>query len=236
MILALIPARSGSKSIPNKNIKDYCGKPLIAWSIEQAKQSKYITDIIVSTDCEEIKKIAEKYGAEVPFLRPKKISGDHSTDYEFMKHATEWLEYRNRTPGMIVHLRPTYPNRNFNDIDKCIEKFRNEPSYTSIRSVVESEHSAYKMYTNKNQQLIPLFNTINGINEPYNNARQLLPKCYWHNGCIDITTPNCLKKFESVSGNKILMYEMKNDEVDDIDTIEEWNRSEKHYYTTLKPE
>lgn len=235
MILALIPARSGSKSIPNKNIKEYCGKPLIAWTIEQAKQSSEITDIIVSTDCEKIKQIAEKYGAEVPFLRPKEISGDHSTDFEFMKHTVDWLKTeRNTTPHLIVHLRPTYPNRKIKDLDEAIKKFRhntvfNNKPYTSLRSVVEAEYPAYKMYKKEGkQELKPLFERVNGIEEPYNNARQLLPKCYWHNGCIDITTPECLEN-GSVSGNKILMYEMEKNEINDIDTIEEWNRSEHNY-------
>lgn len=230
MILAIIPARSGSKSIPNKNIRLYSNKPLISWTIEQAKNSKYITDIIVSTDSEEYKKISEEYGATVPFLRPKEISEDNSTDYDFMKHTIDFLK---ETPQMIIHLRPTYPNRKFKDIDNAIEKFQynltfNTNPYTSLRSVVESDYPAYKMYSiNGKQELTPLFNLVNGINEPYNNARQLLPKSYWHNGCIDITTPECLKKFRSVSGNKIMPYIMKNDEINDIDTIEEWDRSEK---------
>lgn len=234
MILALIPGRSGSKSIPNKNIKQYAGKPLIAWTIEQAKKSKYITDIIVSTDSEEYKNIAEKYGAEVPFLRPKEISNDHSTDYEFMKHAVDWLKENDRTPDMIVHLRPTYPNRKVEDIDGAIELFQRKNSgrtifnyFTSLRSVVESEYPAYKMYSIQGEELQPLFKSVNGIEEPYNNARQLLPKCYWHNGCIDITTPDCIERENSVSGDNIIAYVMDKTEVYDIDTIEEWDKSEK---------
>lgn len=227
MILAIIPARSGSKSIPNKNIKDYLGKPLIAWTIEQAQKSKYIDEIIVSTDSKEYSEIAQKYGAKTPFLRPKEISEDLSTDYEFMKHTIDNLE---TPPYMIVHLRPTYPNRKVEDIDKAIELFKhnlmfNSQPYTSLRSVVECEFPAYKMYSIDNKELKPLFQSVNGIKEPYNNARQLLPKTYWHNGCIDITTPSCLKEFESVSGNKILAFEMDKKEVYDIDTLEEWDRS-----------
>ena len=227
MILALIPARCGSKSIPNKNIKEYAGKPLIAWTIEQAKKSKHITDIIVSTDSEEYKKIAEKHGANVPFLRPKEISEDHSTDLEFMKHTIEYLKENGKTPNMIVHLRPTYPTRKVEDIDEAIGKFlNNDKSYTSLRSVVEAEYPAYKMYSIEGkQELKPLFKIVNGIEEPYNNARQLLPKSYWHNGCIDITTPDCIEKFDSISGNKILAYTMEKNEVYDIDTMEEWDKS-----------
>jgi CMP-N-acetylneuraminic acid synthetase len=232
-VLAIIPARSGSKSIPNKNIKEYCGKPLIAWTIEQAKKSRLITDIIVSTDSEEYKKVAETYGVTVPFLRPKELSDDNSTDYEFMKHTIDWLtENKCKIPDLIVHLRPTYPNRSVIDIDKAIRLFQTNLDYTggvytSLRSVVESDFPAYKMYTLDKNQLKPLFDRVNGIEEPYNNARQLLPKCYWHNGCIDITTPMCLEKFRSVSGDKILVYKMRKNETNDIDTIEEWDQSEK---------
>ena len=227
-MIAIIPARSGSKSIPNKNIKNYSGKPLIAWTIEQAKNSKYINKVIVSTDSEEYKKIAEKYGAEVPFLRPSEISNDSSTDYEFMKHFVDYLNENQIKTSMIVHLRPTYPNRKTKDIDEAIELFQqNIYQFTSLRSVVETDFSAYKMYSINNNQLNPLFENVNNINEPYNNARQLLPKCYWHNGCIDITTSECIMKYKSVSGNKILPFIMNEKEIDDIDTITDWRNSEK---------
>lgn len=223
MILALIPVHSGSKSIMNKNIKDYKGKPLIGWTIEQAKESKYITDIIVSTDSVEYKKIAEEYGAEVPYLRPMEISGDESTDFEFMKHTIDWLKKNNRKPTMIVYLRPIYPTRKVEDIDTSIKLFfnnilYNQNPYTSLRSVIEAEYSAYKMYfIEGKQELIPLFHRVNGISEPYNNAQQLLPKSYWHNGCIDITTPTCIEEHGSVSGNKILAYIMDKTEIDIIE-------------------
>ena len=91
-IIAIIPARSGSKSIKNKNIVNLFGKPLIYYSINVAIKSKYISRVIVSTDSKKIKKIALKYGAEVPFLRPKKYSLDNSKDYEVINHALKWLK------------------------------------------------------------------------------------------------------------------------------------------------
>ena len=123
-ILCLIPARSGSKSLPHKNIKLLNNKPLLAYSIEQAKNSKYNMRIIVSTDSKEYSDIANKYGAETPFLRPKEISQDNSTDFEFIKHAIEWLkENENYYPDIILQLRPTQPERKVSDIDKCLDIF-----------------------------------------------------------------------------------------------------------------
>ena len=111
-ILCIIPARSGSKGIPDKNIKLFRGLPLLAWSIKQAEECKYKMRIIVSTDSTEYQKIAIKHGAEAPFLRPKSISGDLSTDYECIKHCVNWLKVNeNYNPNIILQLRPTQPCR-----------------------------------------------------------------------------------------------------------------------------
>jgi len=111
-ILAIIPGRGGSKGVPGKNIKMLLGKPLIAWTIEEAKKSKYLTRIIVSTDSQEIADIAKQYGAEVPFLRLVEISGDLATDVEFLLHALDFLkEKENYEPEIILRLPPTSPLR-----------------------------------------------------------------------------------------------------------------------------
>ena len=111
-VLALIPARGGSKGIKMKNIKEFKGKPLIYWSIKLALDCKVVNRVIVSTDNENIKRVAEECGADVPFLRPKEISGDLSTDYEFIKHCLDYLKENGEDePDIIVQLRPTYPTR-----------------------------------------------------------------------------------------------------------------------------
>ena len=123
-ILCIIPARSGSKGLPHKNIKDYRGKPLLAWSIEQAQLCRYDMKIVVSTDSKEYADIAMKYGAEAPFLRPLEISGDLSTDYECMKHSVEWLKQNQQYyPDIVLQLRPTSPLRNVEDINNAIGLF-----------------------------------------------------------------------------------------------------------------
>lgn len=217
-ILCIIPARSGSKGIPDKNIMDFKGKPLLSWSIQQAQQCKYNMKIIVSTDSEKYAEISKQYGAEAPFIRPDKISGDTSTDFECIKHCVDWLkEKENYEPDIILHLRPTQPCRKVEDINMAIEIFiSNRDKYDSLRSVIPIEKSPYKMYSINNEELTPLFNEVNNIKEPYNQARQILPQCYLHNGYIDILNADILKN-DTISGTRIYPFVMNNDNNIDID-------------------
>ena len=226
-ILCLIPARSGSKGIRDKNIKLFKGKPLLAWSIEQAKSSKYINRIIVSTDSEEYAKIANQYGAETPFLRPKEISGDLSTDKEFIKHAVKWLrENENYKPELIVQLRPTYPTRKVNIIDETIKIMMDEKRYDSLRTVIPFNKSPFKMYRIIKERLIPLHQSVDKKLEPYNLCRQALPDTYLHNGYIDIIRTHSLILRNSITGYRIYPYVMNQDEYHDIDNLEDWEKAE----------
>ena len=163
-ILCIIPARSGSRGIIDKNIILLNGKPLIVYSIEQALNSKYYKymRIIVSTDSEKYALISKKYGAEVPFLRPKEISQDLSLDEEFINHTVDYLRsVENYYPDIILQLRPTYPTRKVEIIDKCIELFlEKRDEYDSLRTVIPYEKSPYKMYRIINENLVPLFYEI----------------------------------------------------------------------------
>ena len=219
-ILCIIPARSGSKGITNKNIMDYKGKSLLAWSIEQAQKCKYNMKIIVSTDSQEYADIAIKYGAEVPFLRPSNISDDLSTDFEFINHCVNWLKTNeNYTCDIILQLRPTSPTRKIEDINKALELFiENRDKFDSLRSVIPFEKSPFKMYTLNDNKLIPLFYEINNIQEPYNQPRQILPQCYLHNGYIDILNTSLLNE-NTISGKNILPFIMDNNNDLDIDFI-----------------
>jgi len=228
-ITALIPARSGSKGIKNKNIKNYNGRPLILYSIEQGIKSKYIDKVIVSTDSEIYAELSRENGAEVPFIRPKEISNDLSTDYEFFSHYINWLnEFGEKIPDFIVLLRPTYPSRKVADIDRAIETF--VASYDlvdSLKSVVLADKTPYKMWSLKNGFMEPLLE-IKNQKEAFNLPRQLLPDIYWQNACIDIVKTTIINNSSSISGKNILPYVMNDDEVHDIDTIEDFNKSIKH--------
>lgn len=230
-ILCIIPARSGSKGIPHKNIKKLNGLPLIAYSIKQALQTKYYKnkqmDIIVSTDSDEYKKVAEKYGAGVPVLRPKEISLDNSTDYEFIKHIVEYQKNKGIKYEMILQLRPTQPIRKVSDIDNCLDIFVKEyVNYDSLRTIIENDKTPYKMYSLEDNHLKSLLK-VDGIKEPFNMGRQYLPKTYLHNGYIDILKPELLED-EMISGERIYGYVMNKEDKYDIDTLEDWEKTEKY--------
>ena len=149
-ILAIIPARKGSKGLKNKNIIPLCNHPLIAYSITAAKKSKDITRVICSTNSRNISKIAKKYGAEVPFYRPENLSQDFSSDYSVFRHALKWLEKNeNYTPDIVVHLRPTSPLRNLEMIKKGIRILKNNKKIDSIRSVSTPHTTPFKMWKKK---------------------------------------------------------------------------------------
>jgi CMP-N-acetylneuraminic acid synthetase len=235
-ITAIIPARGGSKRIPGKNIKIYAGQPLIYWSIKLALDCEYIDNVVVSTDSVEIQEIAIKFGAQVPFLRPSNISGDLATDYEFMKHYLDYVVNAVNTvdkPNILVQLRPTYPNRTLDILNSCITTFTQVcDEFDSLRTVCRTDKPPYKMYRMNGNTLIPLFDTVDEIKEPYNMPAQLLPETFWHNGYIDILNTATISK-QSVTGSKIYAYLMDKSEIDDIDTDEEWLASETKFLATL---
>ena len=217
-ILAIIPARGGSKSIKNKNIVKLLGKPLIYYSIKVALKSKYISKVIVSTDSKKIRKIALESGAEVPFLRPKKYSLDHSRDYEVIDHALRWLKKnQNYDPTLLVHLRPTYPIRNYKFIDVQILKALKNKNFDSYKSVIEASQTPFKMWFKTKKFIKPVIGNLK--KDDFNSPRQLLKTAYWQNACLDIINPKSFKKNRSISGKKIVPIIMKYSENYDIDYL-----------------
>ena len=180
-VLALIPARGGSKGIPRKNIRDFAGAPLIAYSIAAGLQSRHVTRVIVSTDDEEIAAVAREWGAETPFLRPAEFAQDDTTDLPVFEQALAWLaENEAYQPDFVVQLRPTSPVRPVGLIDEAIELMLTNPQADCVRGVVPSGQNPYKMWQidSDSHELKPLLNLPN-LKEPYNAPRQELPKTYW---------------------------------------------------------
>ena len=224
-ILAVIPARSGSKSVVDKNIRVINGKPLLAYSIEHAKQSSYITRTIVSTDSKKYAKIAKEYGAQVPFIRPAEYATDTALDIDVFYHALNFLREEGYVPDLVVQLRPTYPIRNPKDIDHMIEKMLLDPSIDSMRCVCKAQEIPYKMWLCKEDGIMePL---IKEIPECYNMPRQQLPQVYYQNACIDVIRTNVILEKKSMSGSKIAGYIME--ENYDIDTEAELEYVIKHF-------
>jgi hypothetical protein len=227
-IVALIPARSGSKGIKNKNIKTYKGIPLLAHSIKIALESKFIEDTYVSTDSIQYQEIALKYNAKITPLRPACISDDLSPDIDTFLHFIKMFNDTNLTlPDLIIHLRPTYPNRDIKIIDDCIQTFiNNYDKYDSLRSVVPISKTPFKMYFIQNNNLIPYFKEFNNYIEPFNQARQIFPNSYLHNGYIDIIKTSSIINNNLLSGNNIYPYIMDEIEINDIDNIDDFKNSE----------
>lgn len=138
-VIAIIPARGGSKGLPGKNIKELCGKPLIAWSIEAGLGSKYIDEVMVTTDSEEIARIARDFGASVPFMRPTELASDKATSFDAVKHAIDFYENElHKKFDYIVLLEPTSPLREKGDIDEMLEKIISmEDQFDAIVSLGE---------------------------------------------------------------------------------------------------
>jgi len=218
-IIAIIPARGGSKSIPKKNIINLGGFPLIAFSIAVAKLSKFIDRVIVSTDSEEIAQIAKKYGAEVPFLRPKKFATDNAKDIELIKHAIRWFKHNeNFHPDYLVFLRPTTPLRNVRVVDNAISEIIKDKKATALRSGHLFESSAYKLFKKKGDYAEFFGGEDFKPDIEYQDfARQKLPATYKTNGYVDIILPKTIEKTGMLHGRKIRAF--ITGEVADIDSL-----------------
>lgn len=233
--LALIPARGGSKGIPRKNIRNFAGYPLIAWSIAAAKQSELVTRVMVSTDDEEIAKIARAYGAETPFLRPAEFAQDNTTDLPVFEHALKWLEevegYR---PDIIIQLRPTSPIRPKGMVDEAIRILQNHKDADCVRGVVPAGQNPFKMwrFNGEHKPLNPLL-TVEGIKEPYNAPRQILPPVYWQTGHIDAIRASTIISKKSLTGDVIYPLVIDSKYTVDIDTLADWAKYEAVIYSGL---
>ncbi len=220
-ILAIIPARGGSKSIPRKNIKLLGGYPLIAYSIAAGLNSEYIDRVIVSTDDEEIAQIAERWGAEIPFIRPAELAEDHVTDLPVFKHAIEWLGanegYR---PDMVVQLRPTSPFRPKGSVDEAIELLLRNPFADSVRGVTPAGQNPYKMWRVENDRLVPLLS--GEFDEPYNMPRQKLPATFWQTGHIEVIRYETIMHKHSMTGDHIIPYVINPKYAIDLDNLQQW--------------
>lgn len=211
-VVAIIPARGGSKGVPRKNIRDLAGKPLIAYTIEAAKKSGYIDRIIVSTDDEEIKQVSLRYGAEVPFLRPGKLSLNDTPVWKAVRHAIKYLKEVEAYPiDFVVLLQPTSPLRTEEDIDNAIELFL-ESNCESLISVCKTNESPYWMHKIEKGYL----KTLMGLDN-YNKIRQDLPNTYMENGAIYIIKSELLYKYNSFFTSKTVPYIMPRERSVDID-------------------
>ena len=226
-VLALIPARGGSKSIPRKNIRLLAGYPLIAYSIAAGLAANTVTRILVSTDDPEIAEIARQYGAETPFLRPPELAQDNTPDLPVFQHALHWLEENEGwQPEIIVQLRPTSPFRRVMHIDQAVYRLIERPEADAVRTVCMPFQNPFKMWRIQPDGFMqPLVDL--GVPEPYNMPRQALPDVFWQTGYVDAAWSDTLIHKNSMTGEHILPLVIDPSEWIDIDSPDDWRRAER---------
>ena len=225
-VLALIPARGGSKGIKNKNIYPLCGKPLIAYSIESAKNSKYIDDVVVSTDSIKIAEVAKEFGASVPFLRPAELASDTAKSIDAIIHAIQWLEEHGEKFDIFVLLQPTSPLRTSEDIDGALEKFIANGEKSLVAVSLVSDNPILMRTINQDgtmERLLDLQSTV---------RRQDMKKYYRVNGSIYINNISEINAYTSLNDN-VIPYIVKPENAVDIDekkdlVLAEWYLGQKN--------
>lgn len=223
-VIALIPARAGSKGVPNKNTRLLGGRPLIEWSIAACRMSVCIDRTIVSTDSQSYAASSIEKGAEAPFLRPSSISGDRSTDYEFIVHALDWLAARGEEPDYIVHMRPTTPFRDPALVDAAIGKFLDLKGFSSLRSVHEMPESAYKSFEIDARGVLKRLGAADTALDAANNARQTFPSTYQANGYVDVLSTSFIRSSRLIHGDSV--YPFITSPVTEVDTEHDFSRLE----------
>lgn len=220
-VLVIIQARGGSKGIPGKNIKELCGKPLIAWTIEAAKLAKTVTRVIVSTDDSQIAEVAKKFGAEVPFLRPAELAGDGAKSIGLLEHALNWLkEKENYKADVVVQLKPTNPLRTAETIDQAVLTYQTDPSVDAVITVVKAQIHPLKTwrFDAKHEFLAPFVpEEVFGIKEAAKAPRQKLPEAYGNNSCVHVINPATILEKHSSIGTKIKGLALSREESINID-------------------
>jgi pseudaminic acid cytidylyltransferase len=223
MNIAVIPARGGSKRIPRKNIKLFCGKPIIAWAIETAQTSKLFDQIIVSTDDDEIRDIAISYGAEVPFIRPKDLSDDYSGTTEVITHAVQWIQTNNLSPEAVCCIYATNPFLQADEIKEGLEKLRTN-RYSYVISATEFAAPIYRSFTDNNKDGVEMV-----FPQHFYSRSQDLPPTFHDAGQFYWAKPSTWLNKERIFSDKTGLIKLPRWRVQDIDTLEDWKRAEVIY-------
>lgn len=221
-ILAIIPARGGSKGVAFKNIKLLAGKPLLNYTIESAQQSQLIDRLILSSEDDNIIEVAKKSGVEIPFKRPDHLAGDNSSSLEVVQHAINFYEKKNLYFDAVLLLQPTTPFREKGFIDKTIEKFLkgNYDALVSVRTVPHQYNPHWVLEPDKNDYL-----KISTGDDKMIKRRQDLPKAFFRDGSIYITKTEIIKK-GSLYGKALGYIQSESDIYINIDTVKDWEKAE----------
>jgi YrbI family 3-deoxy-D-manno-octulosonate 8-phosphate phosphatase len=232
-VLAVVPARGGSKAIPRKNIRDFAGYPLLAYSIAAGLQARTVARTIVSTDDEEIAGVARAFGAQVPFMRPAELGADDTTDLPVFQHALRWLdENEGYRPHVVVQLRPTSPIRPPDCVDSAVQELLDHADADSVRGVVPAGQNPHKMWrlAAGSGPMQPLLD-VDGVAEPYNAPRQGLPPIYWQTGHVDAIRAETILTKSSMTGDRVYPLLIDPRYTVDIDNLADWSRYEALVYS-----
>lgn len=221
VVLGIIPARGGSKSVPRKNLYPLADKPLIAYSIISAQQAKSLDRFIVSTDDPEIAKVAKDYRAEVPFMRPAELAEDDTPDLPVFQHAIRWLwEHERYRPEIIVHLRPTQPLRQAGEIDHVV-RLLIESGADSVKSVRPVKEQPHKMWRIEDGRLSPYLQTEFRLRVGPDYPRQKLEPVYISTGVVDAVWSKVIDE-GSTTGTHVLSYITDPIKSLDLDTADDF--------------
>jgi CMP-N,N'-diacetyllegionaminic acid synthase len=222
-IVALIPARSGSKRIPDKNIRLLAGHPLIAYSIAAACQSGVFSTVIVSTDSERYANIAAYYGAKVPFLRPQEISGDHSSDIEWVEITLNRLRGEQQEFDCFSILRPTSPFRHPVTIKRAWSEFLAEDGVDSLRAVEKCRQHPGKMWVIRGKRMIPLLPLTPAEQPWHSNQYQSLPTVYMQNASLEIAWTRVVFDSHTIAGQVVMPFFTMDYEGFDLNYPYDWD-------------
>ena len=226
-VVILIPARSGSTRIPGKNIRPLAGHPLIAYTIAAARHSKIASEVIVSTDSEEIAKIAREYGAEVPFLRPPELATLLSPDLKWVSNTLRQLEQLDRTYDCFSILRPTSPFRLATTIQRAWKQFVNEPGVDSLRAVEKCKQHPGKMWIVRGGRMVPLLPFSSG-GVPWHSCQyQSLPEVYVQNACLEIAWVRVVSETNTIAGMTVVPFLTEGAEGFDLNDEDDWAEAER---------
>ena len=227
-IIALIPARSGSKRVKNKNIKVLGKHPLIAYTIQSAIESNVFDEIIVSTDSVEIKEISEYYGARVPFLRPAEFSQDTSPDIQWVRHALDYMIQQNLEYDFFSILRPTSPFRKPDTIKRALDLFMTN-NCDSLRAVEKCLQHPCKMWTKDGKFIKPFIelSDLGPLSQPLHSSQYpSLPEVFIQNASLEMANSYVIYEQNNISGSKIIPFFTEKDEGIDVNVEEDWLKAE----------
>jgi len=225
-IVGLIPARSGSKRVPDKNIRPLAGHPVMAYTIAAALQSDIFSSVIVSTDSERYADIARYYGAEVPFLRPSELSGDVSPDIEWLEYTLKKLEEDGRRFDCFSILRPTSPFRLPETIQRAWQAFLQEKGVDSLRAVEKCQQHPGKMWVVRGRRMMPLL-PLSPAEQPWHSSQyQSLPEVYVQNASLEIAWTRVVKEQQTIAGTVLMPFITKGYEGFDVNNPYDWNLAE----------